>query len=86
MNHKDNKLIQVCSECKKASCWYGEWLCIDSRKANIELMTIKELKILGLENEEQWSDVKMIKVYGESAPFGYKGNNTYGSCEEKIVK
>ena len=69
---KENKLVQVCDKCHKASCWYGEFMCMDYSNAGIELKTVAELQELDLEHEDNWSDEKMDKMFGQPAPFGYK--------------
>lgn len=66
----DKKIIEVCDKCKKASCWYGEFMCEENRNAGTKLVTISELKKLKYENEEYWSDEYMTKMYGEPNPFG----------------
>lgn len=72
----EKKLIQVCSSCKRACCWYGEFMCENSRNASTELKTVKELRELKAgENEHYWSDEYMKKIYGEANPFGIKGND-----------
>jgi hypothetical protein len=69
-----NKLVEVCDKCLKASCWYGEFWCEDSHSAGTKLMTVLELESKNLENSEYWSDEYMKKMYGNSNPFGYKGD------------
>lgn len=72
----ENKLIQVCSSCKRACCWYGEFMCENSCNASTELKTVKELReIKAGEDEHYWSDEHMKKIYGDSDPFGIKGND-----------
>ena len=68
----ENKVIEVCSSCLTASCWYGEFLCQDSKHTGTELKTVAELRKLKSEHEENWSDEKMTDIYGEPARFGYK--------------
>lgn len=68
----DNKIIEVCSMCGTASCWYGEFMCSESRFAGTEEKTIKELRQQNLECSENWSEEKLISIYGDSAPFGYR--------------
>lgn len=68
MNH--NKLIMVCSACKTASCWHGEFMCDDAKHADTELKTVAELHKFNLEREDRWSDQTMQEIYGEPAPFG----------------
>lgn len=66
---KDNKVIQVCEKCNKASCWYGEFMCEESGDADTKFMTVGELKKLSLESEDYWSDKYMKSVYGAENPF-----------------
>lgn len=68
----ENKLIQVCGECKKASCWYGIHYCGNYRTANLEIKTVAELREINAEHESYWSNKKMEEIYGCVAPFGYK--------------
>ena len=69
---KENKLVQICDKCHKASCWYREFMCMDYLHAGVELKTVAELRELDLEHEDQWSDEKMDAMFGQPAPFGYK--------------
>jgi hypothetical protein len=75
---QENKVIEVCSSCLTASCWYGEFLCEESKNSYTELKTVADLRKLKLENEENWSDKKMTLIYGEPARFGYKGQRQVG--------
>lgn len=68
----DDKIIEVCDNCLKASCWHGEFMCDNSCSAGTKLKTIAELKKLALENKEYWSNKKMKEIYGEKNPYGYK--------------
>lgn len=68
------KLIQVCDKCLTASCWYGEFMCDEARHACLTVMTIQDLRRLNLEHEENWSDEKMERIYGDPAPFGSAGS------------
>jgi len=69
---KENKLVQICDKCHKASCWYGEFMCVDYFNAGIELKTIAELRELDLEHEDNWGDEKMDAIFGQPAPFRYE--------------
>lgn len=72
----ENKLIEVCSACKRACCWYGEFMCENNKDASTEIKTVKELRELKAgEHEDYWSDEYMKKVYGNANPFGFKGND-----------
>ena len=68
----ENKIIEVCDSCLKASCWYGIFKCDNVRTAGTRLMKVKELKKLNLEAEYYWSDEKMEAEYGEKNPFNDK--------------
>lgn len=68
----EKKLIEVCSECLTASCWHGEFACLDNKQAGTELKTVSELKRLNREHESNWSDENLNKIYGEPAPNGYQ--------------
>ncbi len=74
MPNFENKIIEVCSECGTAACWYGEFMCTGAKSANVELKTVKELRESHLEHETYWSDELMTKVYGEPAPHGYRSD------------
>jgi len=72
-NINENKVIEVCSACKCASCWYGEFICDDAQNASTELKTVKELRKLNThENEQYWSDEYMKRIFGEANPFGLR--------------
>ena len=60
-----DKLIEVCSECKKASCYHGEFMCDEARYAGTELMSRKELDKLKLEHPSRYSNKKLMKVFGQ---------------------
>ena len=51
---KDTDKIAVCDECWKASCWHGIFMCDAAREADVIFKTAKELRELGLENEDYW--------------------------------
>lgn len=67
----DKKIIEVCSSCSTASCWYGEFMCDDSKHSSTKKMSVRDLRKHSSENEQNWSDNKMMKIYGEPAPFGF---------------
>lgn len=70
--NKGDKIIQVCSACGTASCWYGEFMCNVADTAGLEMKTVSELSKDKKENAHYWSDEKMTAVFGTPAPFGYK--------------
>ncbi len=71
MSEKKDKLIEVCSECLKASCWHGEFMCDESRDAGTILKPISELANLKLEHPDNWSDKNLLAICGDAAPNGF---------------
>ena len=68
-----DKVIEVCSECKTASCWYGEFMCEGAKDADTMLIIVSELRKLKTgESEDYWSDNIMQQFYGNPAPYGYR--------------
>lgn len=65
----NNKVVEVCDNCSRACCWYGESMCDYADSAGTKLMTVKQLKKLNLEHEDYWSDEKMLQIYGDKNPF-----------------
>lgn len=51
---EDNRLVTVCDQCFKASCWQGIFLCEDSLNAGTVEKTVKELKSLNYEHSDYW--------------------------------
>jgi hypothetical protein len=66
-----NKIIEVCSECRTAACWYGEFMCDMAQNASTILVSQKILADEKREHPSYWSDEEMGKIYGEVAPHGY---------------
>ncbi len=58
--------VMVCDACLRASCWYGEFMCDDARSAGLTVLTVGDLIKLGSEHEDNWSDEKMMRVYGNA--------------------
>lgn len=48
------KLVTVCSECLKASCWQGIFMCDNSRNAGTVQKTKAELRKLNREHPSYW--------------------------------
>ena len=46
--------VTVCAECHRACCWYGEFMCDESRGADVTEMTKAELAKLDLESPYYW--------------------------------
>jgi len=51
---EDDRIVIVCDACSRACCWKGEFMCEDARFAGTIKKTIRELKILDLENPCYW--------------------------------
>lgn len=78
-NHR--RLIEVCSECLRASCCQGILMCSNSRYASTTHKTVYELNKFKLESSSYWSAKHMIDVYGTKAPFGYSKELTTSAKE-----
>ena len=55
----DTTLVTVCSECGRASCWYGEVMCETAREAATVEVRRDELTKRGLESPHYWTDSAM---------------------------
>ena len=51
---KDDDMITVCSECGRACCWQGYFMCDEARGANIASKKRGELKKTKLEAPDWW--------------------------------
>ena len=51
---KDTDIVTVCSECLRACCWRGEFMCDDAVSADIIDKTVAELRRLKLEHSDYW--------------------------------
>lgn len=60
-----DRFIEVCDKCSRASCWYGEFMCDESRHAGTKLVRKSALRKLKLEHFSYWSNKKLIEVYGK---------------------
>ncbi|SCY45266.1 hypothetical protein [Desulfoluna spongiiphila] len=68
-----NKLIEVCTECGRACCWQGQFMCSESLGADTELKTVAELQAKDYgESEDYWSDERLSLLFGDPAPHGYR--------------
>lgn len=89
-----NKNIEVCDKCFHASCWYGEIMCYESGGAGTIILTVKELRAkikdekLEPESEHYWQNKKLLEVYGDVNPHGYKGDKLMDKDKalEKLAK
>lgn len=68
----NNRLVQVCASCGRASCWHYEFPCDEAMESSTKLMTVADLRDLKLENSHHYSQHKVAEIYGEAAPHGYR--------------
>ena len=55
MSKSDEEKVTVCSECKRACCWHGHFMCEEAyASAGTVEVTVGELRKLGLEHEDWW--------------------------------
>lgn len=46
--------VTVCDACEHASCWQGEFMCVEAGSAGTKQVTVGRLRVLKLENEDWW--------------------------------
>jgi hypothetical protein len=51
---RQSGLTTVCSECLRASCWQGIFMCDKARSAGTVQKTRRQLRKLALENPDYW--------------------------------
>lgn len=54
MDGKDVEKVTVCSNCLRASCWQGIFMCDESRSAGTVEKDVQELTELNLEHPSYW--------------------------------
>lgn len=65
MKKKDeDRVVTVCAECLRASCWHGEFMCDDAQSANVTKRTVRQLNALNREHPSCYSKEKVRKVCG----------------------
>ena len=52
--YEADRLVTVCSECKRASCWQGIFYCDDYRTAGTVDMRVGDLALLDREHPSYW--------------------------------
>ena len=52
----NDPLVIVCSSCKRASCWQGDFYCDDWKAAHIEAIPRSELEKMELESADYWKE------------------------------
>lgn len=58
------RMITVCEECHRASCWHGEYMCDEARSCGTIEMSEEELRKLNLEHPHHYSKKKIKEVCG----------------------
>lgn len=53
-----DRLVTVCSECRRACCWQGTFMCDEARFANVIDAPISELEKLDLEHPDYWKETR----------------------------
>lgn len=65
----ENKIIKICDNCKRASCWCGENECKYSWLGESSFITVKDLLALHPDEEMYCIDKYMQEKYGNPNPF-----------------
>ena len=50
----EDRLVTVCSECLRASCWLGSFYCEKYRQAGTVQKSVRVLRELSREHEDYW--------------------------------
>ena len=58
------RVVTVCAECLKASCWHGVHMCDKAQHADTTTRTVRELDALGYEHPEYYSAERVREVEG----------------------
>lgn len=53
-------MIYVCSNCLRATCWLGLFMCDGSRGAGLYRARRSDLRKLDLENEDYWNEPSAV--------------------------
>lgn len=64
------RLITVCSECLRASCWHGEFMCEMSRNAGTVKKGERELDRLAIEHPSYYAKARIEKICGSTEYVG----------------
>lgn len=68
----DEYPVTVCSECHRASCWQGIFLCDKAREAGTVELMVADLHSLGIENPEYWFKSPQTGAIDQSALARYR--------------
>jgi hypothetical protein len=63
IDHRDY-YVTVCDHCLMASCWHGETMCMNARKAGTKQILASELLRLTQEHPSNYSPQKLTRVCG----------------------
>lgn len=70
MTKERERLITVCSECFRASCWGGEFMCEGSRHAGTTKKGERELDRLAAEHPSYYAQARIEKICGSTEYVG----------------
>ena len=51
---EEDRVVTVCDECLRASCWQGVFMCDRARNAGTTKQTVAQLRELDRENPDYW--------------------------------
>lgn len=60
------RLITVCSECFRASCWHGDFFCDAYRTAGLVKKGERELERLAVEHPSYYAQARIEKICGST--------------------
>lgn len=60
------RLITVCSECFRASCWHGDFFCEGYRNAGTVKKSESALRALAVEHPSYYAKARIEKICGST--------------------
>ena len=60
----NGRMITVCSNCLRASCWHGNFMCDDAKNAGTVEKSEYDLADLNLEHHSHYSEERIKEVCG----------------------
>lgn len=51
-----DRLVLVCANCLRASCWHGNFYCEKAKSTGVTKKTLRELLALNLEHQDYWRE------------------------------
>ena len=60
----EDRLVTVCDQCLRASCWQGDLYCDNHKTAGTTRLPVRDLRSLGREHESYWEPARIQRIEG----------------------